>query len=289
MTEHEQAAVLGRRIDENRGRKARLESETATARRAEAKAKSHYQFRSWQRMLRRPAANYDLWPLGVILVGSVACGIFPFLVFYAAGIGAAFAAFMMAAGTAGAILAWLLFVPDNAQLALLVRDADQRLRSAKRAADALGVELSNVDRAIRVDEQSLDSILKSVQYQREELLKENWRAMRDMEWEQFLARAFRLLGATVETTRVTGDQGVDLVVEKGTLRCAVQAKGYHNSVSNSAVQQAVAGMAHYRCNACAVITNSRFTVSAEELALSNRCKLIGEEQIADLVLGRLAI
>jgi hypothetical protein len=289
MTEHEQAAVLGRRIDETRGRKTRLESEKETVRRAEAKAKSYYQFRSWQRMLRSPAADYDLWPLGVILVGSVACGIFPFLVFYAAGIGVAIAAFMMAAGIAGSLLAWLLFVPDSAQLALLVQDAEQQLQIAKKAADALGVELSNADRELRLDQQSLDSILKSVQYQREELLKENWRAMRDREWEQFLARAFRLLGATVETTRVTGDQGVDLVVEKGTLRYAIQAKGYHNSVNNGAVQQAVAGMAHYRCNACAVITNSRFTVSAEELALSNRCKLIGEEQIADLVLGRLAI
>jgi hypothetical protein len=131
--------------------------------------------------------------------------------------------------------------------------------------------------------------LKSVQYQREELLRENWRAMRDVEWEQFLTRAFRLLGATVETTRVTGDQGADLVVEKGPIRQAIQAKGYHNSVGNGAVQAAVAGMAHYHCNACAVITNSWFTVSAEELAMSNRCKLIGEEQIPALVLGKLAI
>jgi restriction system protein len=132
-------------------------------------------------------------------------------------------------------------------------------------------------------------ILKSVQYEREELLRENWRAMRDVEWEQFLARAFRLLGATVETARVIGDQGVDFVVEKGSLRYAIQAKGYHNSVGNAAVQAAVAGMAHYRCNACAVITNSRFTASAEELAASNRCKLIGAEQIPALVLGKLAI
>jgi restriction system protein len=113
--------------------------------------------------------------------------------------------------------------------------------------------------------------------------------MRDIEWEEFLERAFRLLGATVETTRVTGDQGVDLVVEKGALRYAIQAKGYHNSVGNAAVQAAVAGMAHYRCNACAVITNSRFTTSAEELALSNRCRLIDEEQIPALVLGKLGI
>ena len=226
----------------------------------------------------------------MILVGSIACGIFPFVIVQAAGsFGVAFVAFLIVAVIAGATLAWLLFVLDNARLAVLVQDTEMRLRTAKEAADALGVELSNVDRAIRVDQQSLDAILNSVQYQREELLKENWRAMRDVEWEQFLARAFRLLGATVETTRVTGDQGVDLVVEKGVSRYAIQAKGYHNSVGNGAVQAAVAGMAHYRCNACAVITNSRFTSSAEVLAASNRCKLIGEEQIPALVLGRLGL
>lgn len=291
MTEHEQAAVLSLRLDENRRIKTQLESRLATARREEAQAKSRYSFRYWQRRLRRPAQSYNLWPLGLILVGSIFCGVFPFVVVQAAtgSFGIAFIAFLVIAGTAGALLAWLLFVPNDVQLAMLVQDAELRLRTAKETADALGVELSNVDRAIRVDEQSLDSILKSVQYQREELLKENWRAMRDVEWEQFLARAFRLLGATVETTQVTGDQGVDLVVEKGPIRCAIQAKGYFNSVGNGAVQAAVAGMAHYRCNACAVITNSRFTTSAETLAASNRCTLIGEEQIADLVLGKLAI
>ena len=76
MTEHEQAAALSCRIDESKSAKARLESQIATARREEVKAKSRYVFRSWQRMLRRPARDYNLWPLGVILVGSVACGLF---------------------------------------------------------------------------------------------------------------------------------------------------------------------------------------------------------------------
>ena len=290
MSEHEQAAVLDRRIDENRGVKAQLVGQLTTARRAETRAKTRHAFRYWQRLLRHPARDYNLWPIGVILTGSIFCGVFPFVIVQAAGsFSVAFVAFIVVAGIAGATLAWLLFVPNDDRLAVLVQDTEMRLRTAKGSADALGVELSNVDRAIRVDQQSLDAILNSVQYQREELLKENWRAMRDTEWERFLDRAFRLLGAKVELTKVTGDQGVDLIVEKGVSRYAIQAKGYHNSVGNGAVQAAVAGMAHYRCNACAVITNSRFTSSAEELALSNRCKLIGEEQIPALVLGRLGI
>ena len=45
------------------------------------------------------------------------------------------------------------------------------------------------------------------------------------------------------------------------MRIAVQAKGYVESVGNGAVQEALAGMAFYKCQRCAVITNSRFTAS----------------------------
>jgi HJR/Mrr/RecB family endonuclease len=86
-----------------------------------------------------------------------------------------------------------------------------------------------------------------------------------------------------------GDQGVDLVVDIGQRRYAIQAKGYVNSVGNSAVQEAVAGMAHYGCNCSAVITNSRFTAGAVALAESNCCVLIGEDQIPAFVLGQMQL
>ncbi|RIK88624.1 MAG: restriction endonuclease [Planctomycetota bacterium] len=124
---------------------------------------------------------------------------------------------------------------------------------------------------------------------RELLLRQHWTAMRGSEWEAFLAEVFHLLGGVIEATGKTGDQGVDLVVNFGQRRYAVQAKGYVNSVGNSAVQEAVAGMAHYRCNCSAVITNSRFTPGAIALAESNCCLLIGEDQIPAFVLGRLAL
>jgi restriction system protein len=67
----------------------------------------------------------------------------------------------------------------------------------------------------------------------------------------------------------------------------VQAKGYYHAVSNNAVQQAYAGMRHYDCWGCAVITNSRFTKSARELALSTGCILIGEDEFSDFVIGNI--
>ena len=55
------------------------------------------------------------------------------------------------------------------------------------------------------------------------------------------------------------------------------------------IQEAFAGMAHYKCHACAVITNSRFTSSAVALAKSTNCRLIDEECFRDFVMGRIEI
>lgn len=115
----------------------------------------------------------------------------------------------------------------------------------------------------------------------------NWRAMRGVEFEKFLANVFRYHGFTVETTKVTGDQGIDLIASSQSMRLAIQVKGYESSVGNDAVQQAHAGKSHYKCTHSLVITNSVFTRSAQALAKSVECRLIDEIQIPDLIAGRI--
>ena len=48
-------------------------------------------------------------------------------------------------------------------------------------------------------------------------------------------------------------------------------------------------MAFYNCDSAAVITNSRFTRGAIDLAERNNCVLIGEDEIPDFVMGRACI
>ena len=105
-------------------------------------------------------------------------------------------------------------------------------------------------------------------------------------FERFLEEVFEVLGYDdVERTKATGDQGVDLIVTDGSQRIAIQAKLYSNNVGNDAVQQAVAGMAIYNCDRCAVITNSRFTNSARDLARANGCKLINGGRLRRIIRG----
>ena len=72
----------------------------------------------------------------------------------------------------------------------------------------------------------------------------------------------------VEITKGSGDQGVDILAERGGRTYAVQCKNYAGAVGNFAVQEAYAGAQFYGCDAAAVICPGSFTRGAKELAQS---------------------
>jgi HJR/Mrr/RecB family endonuclease len=99
------------------------------------------------------------------------------------------------------------------------------------------------------------------------------------------------LGAQVELISSVGDNrgapDVDMVATFADRRIAILAKGYYNVANDVAVQRVVAGMASVHCHGCAVITSSRYTRTARDLARSNGCTLIGEHNFEDFVSGKI--
>lgn len=93
------------------------------------------------------------------------------------------------------------------------------------------------------------------------------------EFESYLKNLFTLLGYTVVQTSLSGDQGADLIISKDGEKSVVQTKKYTGNVSNGAVQEIVAAKNHYKAQKAIVVTNSSFTKSAIELALSNDVEL----------------
>ena len=97
------------------------------------------------------------------------------------------------------------------------------------------------------------------------------------EFEKFVSLLFSKLGYFTEITKHSFDQGIDIVAKKNGENIGIQAKCYSNTVSNSAVQEVVAGLKYYDCQKGIVITNIYFTKSAKELASSNNIKLWGRK------------
>lgn len=86
-------------------------------------------------------------------------------------------------------------------------------------------------------------------------------------FEYFCAELLQHNGfANVTVTRGSGDQGVDIIATKEGIKYAIQCKNYASPLSNKPIQEVHAGKAFYNCHVGVVMTNSRFTPGAIQLA-----------------------
>ena len=93
-------------------------------------------------------------------------------------------------------------------------------------------------------------------------------------FEYFCADLLKKNGFTsVEVTKGSGDQGVDILAEKGQIRYAIQCKNYATRLGNTPIQEVNAGKVFYKCHVGVVMTNSTFTPSATELATTTNVLL----------------
>lgn len=97
--------------------------------------------------------------------------------------------------------------------------------------------------------------------------------MTGLEFEEFIAKLFIKMGYSAKTTKGSGDQGIDVIAEKNGIKFGIQCKCYTNTVSNSAIQEVVAGKQLYNLDKLIVITNNYFTKSAQQLARANNVVL----------------
>ena len=94
--------------------------------------------------------------------------------------------------------------------------------------------------------------------------------MTGTQFEEFVAAVLEGNGYEIQQmTSTTGDFGADVIAFKNGENIAVQCKRYAKPVGVKAVQEAIAAMKHYDCDSCLVVTNSRFTKQAMELAGDN--------------------
>jgi len=105
----------------------------------------------------------------------------------------------------------------------------------------------------------------------EALLREPWSDAETSDGLTYERRVGALLtnaGFDVRFTPASGDQGVDLLAERGGERVAIQCKHYAAAAGNDAVQQVYAGARFYGAQRAAVVAPNGYTVAARQLAES---------------------
>ncbi|MEK3762656.1 restriction endonuclease [Paenibacillus sp. FSL P4-0338] len=108
--------------------------------------------------------------------------------------------------------------------------------------------------------------------------------MEGVQFEQYLGHLFRSQGYKAEVTQAAGDYGADLVLSKDGKRIVVQAKRYSKNVGLKAVQEVRGAVSHYGASAAWVVTNRDYTEQAYKLAKSNNVRLIGREELIEMLL-----
>ena len=114
-------------------------------------------------------------------------------------------------------------------------------------------------------------------------------AMSGTAFEDYCITLFELSGilkyANYRKTKKTGDYGADIIIETAYgERIGVQCKRLKSSpVRVEAIQEIVGSEKHYKTKHSIVITNSRFTENAQNLAFTNGVLLIDRDAITKLI------
>jgi Restriction endonuclease len=192
--------------------------------------------------------------------------------------------------SASAFLGTRFFEPGDRTLDSVIDCWNQELLSLQGQRWGSEAEVAETKAVLDATYSKYQTLASQFQSRINQLRSENWRHLQAVPFENFLAEVLREWGYEVQTTKVTGDQGVDLIASKDGQRTAIQAKGYLSSkVGNDAIQQVYTGMKIHKCVRCAVITNSAFTSSARQAAGAVGCLLIDGEKIPLLVEGQFRL
>jgi len=108
--------------------------------------------------------------------------------------------------------------------------------------------------------------------------------MSGTDFEMFLSGLFSKLGYKVQHTGRIGDLGSDLIIEKGGVRIAVQAKRYKENVGPDAIREVNTVIRPRNCTLGMVVTNSYYTNEAKYLAKQNDITLWDRDDLVNNIL-----
>ena len=87
-----------------------------------------------------------------------------------------------------------------------------------------------------------------------------------IEFEHYCSDILKNNGWKTRVTKASGDQGVDIIAKYDNVNVAFQCKKYSSPIGNKAVQEIIAGKKFVQADIAAVVSNSRYTSSAKQLA-----------------------
>ncbi len=182
------------------------------------------------------------------------------------------------------------FFPEDEKLALAIPRVTEKLKEAAVLHERLAVEEATQRERLTAAAREYERLTAAAQSRLHWLRTCHWQEMTGRGLVNFLALALEEHGYVVEPVPRTEKCPIDLIATRDGRRVAMRAAGDpKTAVDELAVQQAQSALTACRCQVAAVVTNSRFTAPARELADRIGCRLIDGSQIPDLIEGRIVL
>lgn len=103
--------------------------------------------------------------------------------------------------------------------------------------------------------------------------------MTGIEFEHYVAKLLAKQGYKHISLTERYDYGIDIIAEKDDIKWGIQVKRHTGLVKALAVRQAVTALKKYGCDRAMVISNSKFSRVAVELARTNDCILVERSKL----------
>jgi restriction system protein len=107
--------------------------------------------------------------------------------------------------------------------------------------------------------------------------------MDGLQFEQYLRLLFEEHGYKATVTPSSCDYGADLVIIKDGVKTVVQAKRYKGVVGIKAIQEIIGAKNYYNANKAMVVTNSKFSPAASNLAKVGFVELIDRSELIKML------
>lgn len=107
--------------------------------------------------------------------------------------------------------------------------------------------------------------------------------MSALDFEGLCAAVLRRNGWNASTTKGSGDQGADVIADKGGIKLILQCKLHSKAVGNKAVQEALAAKHFYGAQHAAVVCKTSYTKSAKVLAQTANVDIMVYPELEDYI------
>jgi hypothetical protein len=109
-----------------------------------------------------------------------------------------------------------------------------------------------------------------------------WKSLRGVQFEKALANLYRNLGYSVQETKGSGDEGIDLILRKNNKETIVQCKGHEKPIGVGAIRDLCGAMTHAGAERAVLACPAGFTDGVRKFADGKPIDLLAAKELVEM-------